>query len=103
PAPRGDLSEPSRYVVHWFPLGVCWRLGHVIRSLLRLVSQLAELARRRADHGYDRCQRELRDVIDVADHIRPGGLEQAQAPVFCRCVDALYVADLPALLNLPAY
>src|SRR5262249_8254291 len=48
-------------------------------------------------------QRELRDVIDVADHIRAGGLEQAQAPVLGRRVDALHVADLPAMLNLPAY
>src|SRR5436190_22438607 len=32
-------------------------------------------SRRRADHGDDPCQRELRNVIDVAHHIWPGGLE----------------------------
>src|SRR5215510_10816717 len=75
----------------------------VIRPLLRWIGHPAALARQRADHGDDACQRELCNVIDVADHVRASGLEQAQAPVLRGCIDALHVADLPALLNLPAY
>src|SRR5689334_25422884 len=60
------------------------------------------IVRYRAQHGHDAGQRELGHVIDVADQFRARGLEQAQAPLLARRVDALHVADPPAALVLPA-
>src|SRR5215510_1606295 len=72
------------------------------RSCSRSASRAASV-RRRAEHGDDAGQRELRDVIDIADHAWARRLEQAQAPLLLRCVDALHVADPAAPPGLPAH
>src|SRR5215472_6158498 len=60
------------------------------------------IVRYRAQHGHDAGQRELGQVVDAADRLRARSLEQAQAPLLVRRVDALHVANPPAALVLPA-
>src|SRR5215469_4937647 len=62
----------------------------------------AGVVRDRAEHGHDPGQRKLRHVVDVADQVRAGRLEQAQAPVLLRYVDALHITDRAASPELPA-
>ena len=57
---------------------------------------------RRAADGYDPRERELRDVVDVADQVCPGRLEQAQAARFLRDENALHVADAASSPHCPA-
>src|SRR5260370_16478777 len=65
--------------------------------------------RRRRDAGMHAAadchhprERELRDVVNVADQPGVGGLEQAQAARILRDEDALHVADAAAAPHRPA-
>src|SRR5437764_7221023 len=56
-----------------------------------------------AEHCYDVRERELRDVVNVADQVGPGRLEEAQAARLLGDENALHVTDAASSPYRPAH